>query len=95
MSNAYITYTIEQRVICILSCTTSNVFLAPVLGAMVVEAPVLVALVLQAPVLLTPLLPAPVLPALCPKISTGREKLAPVDWHGWHVFATLKAGSKY
>ena len=26
---------------------------------------------------------------LCPKISTGREKLAPAGWHGWHVFATL------
>ena len=26
------------------------------------------------------------------KISTGREKLAPIDWHDWHdwhVFATL------
>ena len=26
---------------------------------------------------------------LCPKISTGLEKLAPTGWHGWHVFATL------
>ena len=26
---------------------------------------------------------------LCKKISTGREKLAPIDWHYWHVFATL------
>ena len=26
---------------------------------------------------------------LCKKISTGREKLAPIDWHDWHVFATL------
>ena len=26
---------------------------------------------------------------LCPRISTGREKLAPAGWHGWHVFATL------
>ena len=27
---------------------------------------------------------------LCPKISTGLEKLAPTGWHGWHVFATLQ-----
>ena len=27
---------------------------------------------------------------LCKKISTGREKLAPIDWHDWHVFATLQ-----
>ena len=26
---------------------------------------------------------------LCKKISTGQEKLAPIDWHDWHVFATL------
>jgi len=26
---------------------------------------------------------------LCNKISTGRGKLAPIDWHDWHVFATL------
>ena len=26
---------------------------------------------------------------LCKKISTGREKLAPIDWHDWHAFATL------
>ena len=26
---------------------------------------------------------------LCPKISTGLEKLALTGWHGWHVFATL------
>ena len=26
---------------------------------------------------------------VCPKISTGLEKLAPTGWHGWHVFATL------
>ena len=25
----------------------------------------------------------------CAKFSTGLEKLAPTDWHGWHVFATL------
>ena len=51
MSIAHITYTIEQRVTCIVNCTTSNVFLAPVLGALVLEAPVLVAVVLVAPVL--------------------------------------------
>ena len=50
--------------------------------------------------LLAPLLPASVLlscstgankffSVLCPKISTGLEKLAPTGWHGWHVFATL------
>ena len=26
---------------------------------------------------------------LFPKISTGQKKLAPIGWHGWHVFATL------
>ena len=26
---------------------------------------------------------------LCPKISTGQEKLAPTGRYGWHVFATL------
>ena len=26
---------------------------------------------------------------LCPKISTGLEKLAPTGWHGWNAFATL------
>ena len=26
---------------------------------------------------------------LCPKISTGWEKIAPTGWYGWHVFATL------
>ena len=26
---------------------------------------------------------------LCKKISTGQEKLALIDWHDWHVFATL------
>ena len=26
---------------------------------------------------------------LCPNISTDQEKLAPADWHSWHVFATL------
>ena len=43
MSNAYITYTIEQRVTCIVNCTISNVFLAPVLGALVLVRPMLVA----------------------------------------------------
>ena len=42
-----------------------------------------VALVLPALLLPALLLPAPA------KISTGREKLAPAGWHGWHVFATL------
>ena len=27
----------------------------------------------------------------CQKFSTGREKLALIDWHDWHVFATLSA----
>ena len=31
---------------------------------------------------------------LCKQISTGREKLAPIDWHYWHVFATLVHTSK-
>ena len=26
---------------------------------------------------------------LCKKISTGWGNLAPIDWHYWHVFATL------
>ena len=26
---------------------------------------------------------------LCPKVSTGQEKLAPTGLHGLHVFATL------
>ena len=26
---------------------------------------------------------------LCQKLSTDLEKLAPIDWHDWHVFATL------
>ena len=26
---------------------------------------------------------------LAKKNSPGREKLAPIDWHDWHVFATL------
>ena len=51
MSIAHITYTIEQRVTCIVNCATSNVFLATVLGALVLESPVLVAVVLVAPVL--------------------------------------------
>ena len=51
MSIAHINYSIEQRVTCILNCTTNNVFLAPLLGALVLEAPVLVAVVLVAPVL--------------------------------------------
>ena len=51
MSIAHITYTIEQRVTCIVNCTTSNVFLAPVL-----EELVLVAVVLEAPVLVVVLL---------------------------------------
>ena len=29
-----------------------------------------------------------VLAAGCLKISAGLEKLAPIGWHGWHVFAT-------
>ena len=32
---------------------------------------------------------------LCKKISTGQEKLAPIDWHDWHVFATLLASPHY
>ena len=58
MSIAYINYTIEQWVNCIVNCTSSNVFLAPVLGALVLEAPVLVAVVLEAPVLVAPVLVA-------------------------------------
>ena len=58
MSIAHITFTIEQRVTCIINYTTSNVFLAPVLGALVLEAPVLVAVVLEAPVLVAPVLVA-------------------------------------
>ena len=27
----------------------------------------------------------------CKKNSTGRERLAPIDWHNWHVFASLMA----
>ena len=49
MSIAHITYTIEQMVTCIVNCTTSNVFLAPVQGAPVLEAPFQVAVVLVAP----------------------------------------------
>ena len=30
---------------------------------------------------------------LCPKISTGQEKLAPTGRHGRHVFATLSSTS--
>ena len=29
-----------------------------------------------------------VLAAGCLKISAGLEKLAPIGWHGWHVFST-------
>ena len=29
---------------------------------------------------------------LCPKISIGKEKLAPTGLHGVHVFATLLVG---
>ena len=28
---------------------------------------------------------------LCPKVSTGQEKLAPTGLHGLHVFATLQS----
>ena len=54
MSIAYINYTIEQWVNCIVNCTSSNVFLAPVLGALVLEAPVLVQVLLEEPVLVAP-----------------------------------------
>ena len=37
MSIAHITYTIEQRVTCIVNYSTSNVFLAPMLGAVVLQ----------------------------------------------------------
>ena len=60
----HITYTIEQMVTCIVNCTTSNVFLAPVLGALVLEASVLVTVVLLALVLVAPVLVAVVLEEL-------------------------------
>ena len=58
MSIAHITYTTEQRVTCIVNCTTSNVFLAPVLEELVLVAVVLEELVLVAPVLVVVVLVA-------------------------------------
>ena len=64
MSIAHITFTIEQRVTCIVNCTNSNVFLAPVLKELVLDAVVLLEVVLVSPVLVAVVLVAPVLPAL-------------------------------
>ena len=63
--------------------TSATVLVAQVLTTMVLVAGSTGATFIKAPMLLT------VFRVLCPKISTGLEKLAPTGWHGWHVFATL------
>ena len=60
--------------------TSATVLVAQVLTTMVLVAGSTGATFIKAPMLLT------VFRVLCPKISTGLEKLAPT---GWHVFATL------
>ena len=85
MSIAHITFTIEQRVTCIVNCTTSNVFLAPVLGALVLEAPVLVQVVLVAPVQLALVLVTLVLEELV-LVAPVLVALMLVAWHQWWYY---------
>ena len=83
MSIAHINYRIDQRVTCIVNFTTSNVFQAPVLVAVVLEATVLEAAVLVAVVLEELVLVAPVLVAL---MLVAPVLVLPVHWCYQHQF---------
>ena len=84
MSIAYITFIIEQRVARIVKCATSTGASNTLLVVQFASYPLLYGVSYMCNGH-----SGIVFRVLCPKISTGREKLAPAGWHGWHVFATL------